>query len=295
MPWHTLLGPLQRLEPAALDDWYAALLARADEPLQPLALAILGGRLAATPGLAFFAGYQGALRALWPSAPASPGAFCITENRSLRPADLGTRLDHLSLVGRKDFVSAAGAADWLLVAAREEADGEAPRLALCVVGNGDPGVRLEPLPALPLVPDVGHARLHLDGAPCERLPGDGWADYARPFRTLEDLHVLAALSAWLYGIGLDQAWPEALRLRLAGLLAGCAEVARQCPSAAAGHWLLAGLFAQFEALHEPLEAALAGTPGPWSALWQRDRGILGLAGSARARRLDKARTALDLS
>lgn len=294
MPWPALLGPLQRLDSPRLDDWYAALLARAGEASAPLDLAILGGRLAASPGLAFLAGYQGALRALWPSAPASLGALCVTENRSQRPADLGARLEGLSLTGRKDFVCAAGAVDWLLVAAREEGPGESPRLALCVVRNGDPGVGLEPLPALPLVPDIPHARLRLEGAFCERLPGDGWSDYAKPFRTLEDLYVLAALTAWLYGLGLDHEWPEAPRLRLAGLLAGCGEIARQCPGAPSTHWLLAGLFAQFEALRPALDEALSTTPEPWAGLWRRDRGILDLAATARARRLERARTALGL-
>ncbi|WP_263145169.1 acyl-CoA dehydrogenase family protein [Pseudomonas sp. RIT-PI-AD] len=293
MPWQASLGPLQRLAPVRLDDWYAALRARAGDAT-PLRLALLGGRLAATPGLAFLAGYQAALRALWPSAPASLGAFCVTERRSLRPADLETRLEGLSLNGRKDFVSAADAADWLLVAAREDAPGEAPRLALCVVRNGSPGVRLEALPALPLMPDIGHARLYLEGAHCERLAGDGWSDYAKPFRTLEDLYVLAALVAWLYGVGLDAGWPEPLRLRLIALLGGCAEGARQCPSAAGGHMLLAGLFAQFQALHADLDAAFAATPAPWPALWQRDRGLLGIAATARERRLEKAREALGL-
>ncbi len=34
----------------------------------------------------------------------------------------------------------------------------------------------------------------------ERLAGDGWDDYVKPFRTLEDVHVFAAVapgcSAW---------------------------------------------------------------------------------------------------
>ena len=46
----------------------------------------------ATPGLAFLVGYQAALRMLWPSAPLSLGALCATEQRSLRVADMQTRL-----------------------------------------------------------------------------------------------------------------------------------------------------------------------------------------------------------
>ena len=93
MPWKRLLGPLQRLPASPLPAWYAQLQEQA-QGLSTAQLAILGGRLSATPGLAFLAGYQAALRALWPEAPASLGAFCVTERRSVRPADMSTRLEN---------------------------------------------------------------------------------------------------------------------------------------------------------------------------------------------------------
>ncbi|MCO6059987.1 acyl-CoA dehydrogenase [Pseudomonas sp. MOB-449] len=294
MPWQRLLEASTRLPCGhALDDGYGALLDRLGE-VTPFELAVLGGKLAPTPGLAFLAGYQGALRLLWPSAPRSLGALCVTENRSVRPVDLQTRLTGLTLDGRKDFVTAGNAADWLLVAAREEVDGESPRLALAVVRNGAPGVRVEPLKPLPLMPDVPHARLHLTGAHCERLAGDGWDAYVKPFRSIEDLHVLAALLAWLYGVGRDNAWSQSLQLRLLGLLTGAAEVSRQCATSPAMHLLLAALFAEFKALKPELDAALAAGPAEWAGLWQRDQGVLEIAGGARAKRLEKALAAFGL-
>lgn len=287
MPWQPLLTTPKRLPVADLERWYASLLACADSPA-PFGLALLGGHRAATPGLAFLAGYQAALRMLWPSAPWSLGALCVTESKSTRPADMSTRLDGLTLTGRKDFVTAADAADWLLVAAREDEPGQAVRLGLGVVRNGAPGVRIEALPALPLMPDIGHARLYLEQVHCERLAGDGWDDYVKPFRSLEDLHVLSAVTAWLFGVGQDSAWPQPLQLRLLGLLAGCAEVARRCPSAATSHLLLAGLFAQFDSLRGELEAAFAAGPPAWAQLWRRDQGLLSIANSARRKRLEKA-------
>ncbi|WP_374760831.1 cation:dicarboxylate symporter family transporter, partial [Pseudomonas aeruginosa] len=56
MSWQRLLGPLDRLPTeGSLEDWHAAALARADG-LGTLERAVLGGRLAASPGLAFLAG-----------------------------------------------------------------------------------------------------------------------------------------------------------------------------------------------------------------------------------------------
>ena len=294
MPWQRLMQTRDRLPVAvSLDEWYAMLLERLGNP-PPFELALLGGRLAATPGLAFLAGYQGALRVLWPSAPWSLGALCVTENKSVRPADMGTRLSGLTLSGRKDYVTAAEAADWLLVAAREEAAEQAPRLALGVVRAGAPGVRIETLPALPLMPDIGRARLHLADAHCQRLAGDGWDDYVKPFRSIEDLHVLTALSAWLSALGQELAWPQPLQLRLLGLLAGCAEVSRLSANSPATHVLLAGLFAQFAALSSELDAALDSGPEAWAALWRRDKGLLSIGGVARNKRLAKAEATLGL-
>jgi hypothetical protein len=293
MPWTRLLESSTRLPAAALPDWFASLL-QACPSAAPFELAVLGGARAATPGLAFLAGYQAALRVLWPSAPDSLGALCVTENKSTRPADMGTRLQGLQLNGRKDFVTAGDAADWLLVAAREEADGEPPRLALTVLHAGAPGMRVENLPPLPLMPDVTHARLHLHDVHCERLAGDGWDAYVKPFRTIEDVHVLAAFTAWLYGLGRECRWPPSLQLKLLALLAGCAEVARQNPLAPATHVLLAGLFDQQAALKPELDQAFSNGPEHWAALWQRDRNLLSIAAGARAKRLEKALLTLGL-
>jgi len=288
MPWQTLLNRHERL-PAQPDlgEGFAALLHQLGT-VTPFELAVLGGRMMATPGLAFLVGYQAALRMLWPSAPPSLGALCATEQRSLRPADMQTRLKDLRLSGHKDFVTAGDAADWLLIAARSEEPGQTPRLSLAVVYPGEPGVRVEKLPPIALMPDVSHGRLELEQASCELLAGDGWDAYVKPFRTLEDIYVLSAMTAWLYGIGQDHAWPQTLQLRLLALLAGCAEVSRQAPHHPPGHVLLGGLFAQFDGLKVEIEQAFTESAPAWLPMWQRDRQVMDLAAGARAKRLAKA-------
>jgi hypothetical protein len=288
MPWQNLLERRDRI-PANPDlaEGFATLLHQLGT-VTPFELATMGGRLMATPGLAFLVGYQAALRMLWPSAPQSLGAMCATEQRSLRVADMQTRLSGLRVSGRKDFVTAGDAADWLLVAARSEESGETAHLSLAVVYPGEPGVRVEKLPAIPLMPDISHGRLFLDNALCELLAGDGWDAYVKPFRTLEDIYVLSAMTAWLYGVGHDSDWSQALQLRLLALLAGCAEVSRQAPNNPVGHILLGGLFAQFDGLKAEVNQALAEGPPHWAAMWQRDQAVMDLAAGARGKRLAKA-------
>lgn len=288
MPWPSLLESHERL-PAVTDlaEGFATLLHQLGN-VTPFELAVAGGRRMATPGLAFLVGYQAALRMLWPSAPLSLGALCATEQRSLRPADMQTRLEGLRLSGRKDFVTAGDAADWLLVAARSEAPGSDPRLSLAVIYRDEPGVQVEKLAPIALMPDISHGRLLLDDALCELLAGDGWDAYVKPFRTLEDIYVLSAMTAWLYGIGQESAWSQGLQLRLLALLAGCAEVSRQPPSSPAGHVLLGGLFAQFDGLKAEVTQALAEGAPHWAAMWQRDQAVMDLAAGARSKRLAKA-------
>ena len=206
--WRELIGPLEVIPAeSGLRDWYAKVFAQAAEQ-GSFALAVYGGRVAATPGLAFLAGYQAALRKLWPMAPVGLGALCATENRKLRPADMTTRASGV-ISGRKDFVTAGASASWLLVTAREEQEGEPIRLGLFAVQADSTGVSLEPGDPISLLPDIPHARLRLEYAAGERLAGDGWADYVKPFRTLEDIYVLAAMAAWLYGLGVQHHWPPA--------------------------------------------------------------------------------------
>ncbi|MFV0454864.1 MAG: acyl-CoA dehydrogenase [Pseudomonas sp.] len=294
MPWHELLGFLPSIQPSAgLGDWYAQVVARVGKQ-GPFALAVYGGRMAATPGLAFLAGYQAALRALWANAPEGIGALCVTENRKLHPSDMATRVKGVLLTGSKDFVTAGASASWLLVSAREEQQDEPVRLGLFVVRPENAGVQLETGRPLPLVPDIPHARLRLEQAYGERLGGDGWSDYVKPFRSLEDLYVLAALTAWLLGVGLQHHWPQGLVLRLIAVLTSGAELGRQSPHDSTTYVLLGALIEQFHVLRSELDSALEATAGPWADLWRRDNGVLELGRNAQTLRLQKAMRAFGI-
>lgn len=282
------LRVMQQREPFAPDESLTELWAEAVRRwpgASPFDLAVFAARAVPLPGLAFAMGYQAALRVLWPSAPAGLGAICVTENRSIRPADLATKVQGTRLSGRKDFVTAGDQAEWLMVAARCESLGQPPRLSMTVVYPGEPGVRLEALPPAPIMPETGHARAWFEHALCALLPGDGWDDYVKPFRSVEDLYILAALVSWLLGIAIEDPWPQTLQLRLLAVLGGCAEAARQPPLAPATHLLLAGLFAQFEALAPEVEHAFDISPRALGPVWRRDRALFELARGAREKRL----------
>ena len=287
MPYSPLFSAVPLPFDGDLKHWWQSVKAE-QLKAQPIALAIAGGAQAQTPGLAFLAGYQSALRRLWPQAPEGLGALCVTEKRSTRPADLSTRLENGCLSGTKDFVTAGSQADWLLVAAREEGAGEKPQIALAQLAGSSVGVSVENLPALPIMSEISHGRVLLGQAMCQRLPGDGWNDYVKPFRTLEDTFVLSALCAWLIAVGRRSQWPQVLELKLLGLLAGCVQVAESDANAPVTHLLLAGLFAQYQGLSAEVDQAFAQSEAPLSKLWARDKNLLMLAQKARDKRLENA-------
>lgn len=295
MLWSTLLGPTPRSTHTQVTAWFNELCEHAAEA-NSSELAILGGRLAATPGLAFLAGYQAALRALVPTAPHGLGALCLTEQRLSKPADLQTRVLDGHLNGEKDFVIGGSAAQWLIVLARSETLAQAPLLSAVLVSTQNSNVILQPRPTLPIVPDIPHSSVQFKNAQCQILTGDGWNDYSKPFRTLEDGHVLAALCAWLYGQSLLDQWPQALQLQLIAVLAGLKETLQQPYQAAATHLLLGALLVQFDSLQTQINAALNSYSSQAIAqAWQRDHAILKIAHSARMRRLETALNTLALT
>lgn len=294
MLWSTLLGPLPRAKQTQPSNWFDQLSQSATQA-NTFELALLGGRLAATPGLAFLAGYQAALRALVPSAPQGIGAFCITEQRSNKAADIHTRWLNGHITGQKDFVIGGNDAQWLIVLARSEIEAQAPQLCAVLVATHSANVIIQPRPALPIVPDIAHASVQFEQAPCSVLAGDGWNDFNKPFRTLEDSHVLTALCAWLYGQSLLDQWPEDLQLQLIAVLAGLKETLLQPHQEAATHLLLGAILAQFSSLQTQISQALNTHSSPAIAMaWHRDKAILEIAHSARMRRLEVALNTLAL-
>lgn len=255
--------------------------------------AVRGGYAADRVGAAFVAGYGAALSALVPDAPART-SLCATEEGGAHPRAIATRLDpSLRLVGAKRWSTLATEAELLLVVATTGVDDQGrSRLKLVRVSPRAPGVTITAMPPPPFAPEVGHAEIRLDTqvAPGDVLPGDGYTDYLKPFRTVEDVHVHGAMLGWMLGLAARHAWPHELVERLLAAVASLRTLAASPPLAPSTHLALAGAIA---VTRELVERA------PWTTLepealarWQRDRPLLEVAGKARAARLDAAWTSL---
>ncbi len=264
----------------------------------PMDRAIAGGFAADRTAWAFASGYQAALHALFPAAPEDRiCAFCVTEADGNTPRAIRSSLVRAAggwtLTGAKRWTTLGPSGALFFVAARDEAaSAERPALKMARVPSDAPGVTVQSMPETRFVPEVPHARLRFDSVALGEdalLPGDGYDNYVKPFRTVEDLHVNAAIVAYLLREARRLAWPQGWIERAAAHLQAMRAIAAEDASQPATHIALAGALANATALLAETENLWAGSPDAEAAArWKRDRELLGTAGKARAMRTQRA-------
>jgi alkylation response protein AidB-like acyl-CoA dehydrogenase len=269
----------------------------------PFDRACLGGAHAHSLGQAFVAGYRAALERLAPGGPPS-AALCVTEADGAHPRAIQCALvadarGALALTGQKRWVSLGPRADALLVAARvgEQPDGR-PSIALVRVPADRAGVHVEPMPPTPFVPDVPHASVRFDAVrvePDEVLPGDGYARYIKPFRTIEDGHVFAGALGYLCQTAARAGWPASTIAGLFAAIAALRALSDADPSAPGTHLALEGALREARARVDALEPLWSSAPADRREGWARDRALLRVAQRARDARFAAAVAALGLS
>jgi hypothetical protein len=240
-------------------------------------------------GHAFREGYAAALRALVPGlGELEVVALCATEEAGAHPRAIQTRWDGARVTGRKLFVTMGTRADRLLVVARNDEG----NLQVVSVDARAPGVTLMPMPPTPFVPEIPHAEVRLEAAPGVALPGDGYKDFLKPFRTIEDIHVFAATVGYLMSLGRRVGWEPLVIARLAALGAALAHLAELEPLAPATHLALGGVLDLGRRLFAELDLKVV--PEDERARWVRDQPILDVAGKVRAQRFESACRVLKL-
>ena len=299
---YLLTAPATAAECASVDAWWPGQVALCARLPHPIDAAIAGGFAADRLAWAFCAGYQAALRALVPDLPAdSLVSLCVSEAAGNHPRAIETSLlpdperpGGFVLDGHKRWTTLGPDSALLLVAARAgaAAPGERIVLKLARVRSRAPGVALRAMSEIRFIPEVAHAEVDLARvaiAAGDVLAGDGYARYVKPFRTIEDLHVHAAVLAYLLREARRLQWPHAWVAHvLANLYALCA-IAQQDASAPATHIALAGALAGGADLIHEAEPFWEAAASDGAALrWQRDRALLSVARTAREKRLARA-------
>ena len=277
-------------------DWWPRHRAIAREHASTIQQAVVGGFVADRVGWAFASGYQAALRSLFPDAPADKlCALCVTEADGNSPKAIRSTLrqngDGWILDGAKKWTTLGPEGSLFFVAARDEAaSGERPAIRLIGIPSDAKGLTIKKMPDTRFAPEVPHAQLKFEHVKVDSLlPGDGYDLYVKPFRTVEDIHVQAAILAYLMREGQRLAWPAPWIERLSALLAALSTLADMPPAQPETHIALAGALQISGALVDEADSLWLKSPADPAALrWTRDRELLTVAGKARALRTQRA-------
>ncbi len=256
----------------------------------PWEAAVRGGAQADRLGFAFAAGYQAALRSLFPLATGQLGSLCATEAQGAHPRAIQTTLDQTDtgprLEGEKVFATMAQVAEVLFVVAKEGERKGRPALRIAQVPRRD--AEILPGPQTPFTPEISHAvlKLAIDGV--EVLPGDGYQAYLKPFRTIEDIHVHAAVLAFFVRLCGAMRWPPSLMQTMLAQLAALQSLSQAPPLEAATHLALAGVLTASEQAILELGVLAAKEEGEFTQRVVRDLPLLKVASKARQMRAKRA-------
>jgi acyl-CoA dehydrogenase len=301
-----LLSRLLREPPAPIragDDvaaWWRRFCAEEVTALSMVDRATIAGFRGDRVAAAFAGGYQAALRVLVPDGlpEGDVVSLCVTEAAGNSPRAIEARLTPGAgggyvLDGRKRWSTMAPLASVLLVAATEGVEaGGRKRFRLVRVEATAPGVTITPMPPTKFAPEVPHAEVALQGVTLGGdavLPGDGYTAYVKRFRTIEDIHIHAAVLGYVLSVARRFAFPPPVKERLAAAIVTMGALAALDPDAAETHVALAGALGRDATLLEHSEAHWEAVEDDERARWRRDRVMFGsVAGPLREARRQRA-------
>ena len=283
-----------------IDAWWRRFLAAEPARMTPFDRAVLAGFHANRVAGAFAGGYQGALRALVPGRLSDEviASFCVSEPGGNSPraieATLAPRPDGgFALNGHKRWSTMAPVADVLLVAAHQGVDDAGrKRFKLVRVAATSPGLTISRMPPTKFIPEIPHAELQLHDVAVSAdalLPGDGYAEYVKRFRTVEDIYIHGGILGYGLGAARRFAFPQTVIERLASAIVATRVLAALDPDAPETHVTLAGTLARDANLLDHSDAHWEKAEEGERTAWRRDRqGFGSVAGALREARRARA-------
>jgi len=303
----SLLARLLRERPAVLpvgDDvgvWWRAFCAAEPAPMSPFDRAVVAGFRADRLAGAFAGGYQGALRTLVPGTLADDdviASFCVSEPGGNSPRAIESRLTPragggFTLNGQKRWSTMAPVASVLLVAAHEGVDDAGrKRFKLVCVDASAPGVTITRMPPPKFIPETPHAELRLEDVAVTEdalLPGDGYNDYVKRFRTVEDILIHGAVLGYFLSAARRFDFPETVIERTISAVLAMRALAELDFDAPETHVALAGALARDANLLDHADAHWDKAEPEERDRWRRDRkGFGSVAGEIREARRRRA-------
>jgi hypothetical protein len=246
---------------------------------------------------AFFSGYQGAISAGFTGGVVNAGsrtaAFCANES-GRKLTEIATSLHKsdgaLRLQGRKSWVL-AGLDDLDLFVLARVADGPASgpgSLAIVKVPANAQGVELGVPRPQSVVPELPHSEVSFSDVPIandQLLEGDGYRDYARPFRLREDVFVTGCTLAYLLAQGHLAEWPTLWRQRCIAVIVSLSECASLSASDTRTELVTAGALSLAGEILDQADQYMASHETTAGSRWSRDKPLLGGGKEARRQRV----------
>lgn len=262
--------------------------------------AFLAGCLSSNVGFAFAGAYQSAIEALFLLEESLLASVCVTEVGGNHPRAINTRLYYdgaqLRLMGEKSFVSGANDAGIIYVACRDEREGNGidaegrPLIKMLALNVGSASIDVEAMPSLGFLPEITHGKVKLDLEVDDSvvLPGDGYLNYVKAFRTYEDLHVCAAIVGYRLGEAMSSEWGvEAVEQHIVLILA-LREISTMDLRSSAAHIALSSCRRRLDDLIAETNVLFEDKNNEAYVRWQRDSRLLKVASKAHGVRTEKA-------
>lgn len=239
-------------------------------------------------GQAFALGYRCALQCLLPSLKQDTwAALCVTERTGSSPKQLKTKVDKQGYItGEKSFVSMADKAEQLIVIAITGEPLARPNVKAVLISNKMAGVAIDTIPNMGMMPELEHGTLSLTNVKGNILEGDGYGEINKPFRGIEDAHLLMAFT----GLVLS----KTVRYELSDtLLDDCLLIIHSLLSVEFNDspWStlqINAAYRLFSKVLETFEEGLSSLPESFDGQWHRDKKVFSLAVKTRALKREKA-------
>jgi len=266
-----------------------------DEP--PFGKALFGGFTCQQFSFVFMAGYQAALEKMFPSiAPNELKALCVSEAKGGHPKNIHTTLIDNQIRGLKTYITAGSDAAHLLVLCKtKEHTNDRPLLKMVYLPRTAKNIEVTDF-ELPFMLDVKHGKLSLKDTKItdqQILTGDGYVDYTKPFKTLEDILVGAATQAMLLRQAIDHKWEAEVRDQLLLNLYTLKNLLALPPSDRETHLLLSINEQNFENLLPSIDLNIAKhSSAQFKADWALNKRVIAMGKKLKEVRLLKARNLL---
>ena len=266
----------------------------------PVDKAISEGFLSDRIAYAFYAGIQAAFYYLLPELEKDTVlGFCVSEQHGSHPGKIKTILKKIPnsemwcINGQKQFVSCALYADQLLVAASKGTDNKNQNiLKVVLLKSNIKGLKIKPMDNIPFIPEISHGIITFDNVIIDKsqiLLEDGYKNYIKPFRTIEDICIYAAFSGYLFKAACKFRWSKKIKEQILFLLTGIRSISFFDFKDPAVHIILGGFEYQLNNLIQELSSH-------WNQedkehiRWYRDYTVFNIAKNTKAKRLAAAWT-----